>query len=194
MFVSVRQGAPDERLDAWRQHISEIFGPAWVHGGDPGAFRSGDIHVSGIGNLVVAQVSADSRTIVRISKAAAAASEQDFYKVKLQVSGSCVVEQQGTETSLKPGDLALFDARRPYRFAYRGHFSSVFVMLPPRLLPFNLKSLEQAGVVPVSGQRGLGAVISAFLAQLGRELGSPRTSTALTSRCRTLRPCSRSPT
>lgn len=172
MFVSVRQGTPDQRLNAWRDHLFEIFGPSQVHGVDRGAFRSGDIHVGDIGNLVVAQVSADPTVIVHTARAVAAAREPDFYKVKLQVSGCCLVEQQGTEAALKPGDLALFDARRPYRFAYQGSYRAVFVLLPPRLLPFSPRSLEQAGVVRVSGQQGLGAVVSAFLAQLGREVGS----------------------
>lgn len=172
MFVSARQGTPDQRLDAWREHISEIFGPCRVNGVDPAAFRGGDIHVSSVGSLVVAQVSADPTVVDRTAKAAAADHEPDFFKVKLQVSGSCVVKQQGTEAALKPGDFALLDARRPYRFAYQGSYRALFVMVPPPLLPFSAKIMEQAGVMPVSGQEGLGALVSAFLAQLGRQLGS----------------------
>lgn len=170
MFVSVRQGTPDQRLDAWRHYVSEMFGPTGVHGVDRWVFRSGDISAGGIGSLVVAQVSADPTVVSWTAKAAAAAPQPDFFKVKVQVSGSSVVEQHGRQALLKPGDLALFDARRPYRFAYQGRYRAVFIKVPITLLPLDSKSLEQAGVVPVPGQAGVGALVSAFLTQLGSQL------------------------
>jgi AraC-like DNA-binding protein len=83
-----------------------------------------------------------------------------------------VVAQEGRETALKPGDFTLFDARRSYRLAYEDRYSAVFVLLPPKLLPFSQKRLEQVEMVPVLGQQGLGALVATFLTRLAKEAES----------------------
>jgi AraC-like DNA-binding protein len=100
----------------------------------------------------------------------AAAPEPDFYKVALQIHGSCVLGQDGKEAALEPGDFSIFDGRRPFRLTYHRPYRALLVMIPPKLLPISEKRIAQIGAVRMSGRQGLEGLVSTFLTRLEKEV------------------------
>jgi AraC-like DNA-binding protein len=169
MLVSVQQGNPVERLAAWRHRVSQTLWPAEVLVNDEAGFHGGTIRMSNIGSLMASHVSADAEVLVRSPHAVATAPGPDFYKLTLQIQGTCVLEQGGKEALLRPGDFAIFDTRRPYSLAYEKRYRNLFLMVPPELLPFDEGCMERVGAVRMQGQRGLEALVSGFLGRLSSE-------------------------
>jgi AraC-like DNA-binding protein len=165
VLVSARQGKPGEHLEAWRHHITGVFASATA--GSPTAITACSIRISGIGRLLVSEVSADAAVVT--PKTVSGAFEGNHYKVALQMQGNFLLEQDGRQTALEPGDFTFFDGRRPFRLAFADPYRTLFFALPPKLLPFDPKRMQQTGPARVSGRQGLGSLVSGFLTQLATE-------------------------
>src|SRR4029450_11706979 len=104
-----------DRFERWRQAVANTFVPLRC---DPTAdfapFNfSGRIRTLQLGAVQVSEVTATpllvERTAPLISR-----TDGDFFKVNLQLTGSCLLTQDGREAPLRPGDFAIYDTTRPY--------------------------------------------------------------------------------
>ena len=60
--------------------------------------------------------------------------KRQFFKFGLQVAGTSVVEQDGRQARLVPGDLVIYDTSRPYRIVCDEQFRMTVAMFPRRLV------------------------------------------------------------
>jgi AraC-like DNA-binding protein len=165
VFVSERQAKPGVHLDAWRHHITEVFASATA--GPPTAITACSIKVRGIGHLRVSEVSADAGVVTQ--KTVSGAFEGNHCKVALQLQGNFLLEQEGRQAALEPGDFTFFDGRRPFRLAFEDRYRTLFFALPANLLSFDPQRMQQTGPALVSGRQGLGNLVSGFLTRLATE-------------------------
>ncbi|WP_242905700.1 helix-turn-helix domain-containing protein [Actinomadura terrae] len=163
-----------ERFDFWSSTVSEMFVPLRTDPADCEAF-DGYMRGSELGSLKVAEVSATPH-LVRRTDALIARSDPGHYKLGVQLTGRCVLTQDGREAPLSPGDLTIYDTTRPYTLAFDGSYRQLVLMFPRRLLCLPEDAVAGVTATRFSGRRGLGALLSAFLVQLAQhldELGDP---------------------
>lgn len=97
---------------------------------------------------------------------------QDTYLGVMLLSGSYMLEQNGRETFLKPGDMAIYDATRPHRIQCSQPFSKLIVTIPRTLMRSRLAGVEHCTALQIPGDAGIGAVAGGFIRNAARQAGA----------------------
>ena len=93
----------------------------------------------------------------------------EMCKIDLPVDGGGLVEQDGRQAVLRPGDFALVDLSRPARWAMSPR-RVIAVVFPVALLPVRAEDLRRLAAVAVPGDRGAGALVSPLATRLVEHL------------------------
>ena len=123
--------------------------------------------------MLVSRVSADPHLAVR-TRRAIALRDVSYYKVGLLTKGSCRLSQQGREALLRPGDLAIYDCRRPYTMDFGERHEMSFLMFPSDRLRLPPAAVDQVLVTPVSSDDCTGSLVAPFLGRLVANLEQSR--------------------
>ncbi|HEY7986096.1 MAG TPA: helix-turn-helix domain-containing protein [Methylophilaceae bacterium] len=99
-------------------------------------------------------------------------SSQDTYLGVVLLSGSYVLEQNGRETFLNPGDMAIYDATRPHRLQCSREFSKIIVTIPRSEMRARLAGVEHCTALHIPGDSGVGAVASRFIRSAAEQAAS----------------------
>jgi len=157
-----------ERFEFWRSSVSEMFVPLRTDTTRPDHF-DGRIRGCELGALKVVEVAATSH-VVRRTGAQIAQSDPGYYKLGVQLSGYCLLTQDGREAALVPGDFTIYDTTRPYTLAFDDAYRQLVLMVPRRLLHLPEEAIAGITATRISGRQGVGALLSPFLVQLARNL------------------------
>jgi AraC-like DNA-binding protein len=170
--ADIAVGAARERggFDLFRDATPEPFNALLATRSEPRAF-AGTIAHAELGPLVLAQIATDTHGVGRTNCLTGLA-DPDRYRLIVQIAGTTVLRQDAREALLTPGDLAFYDARRPYELRYDAPFQ-MNVLVPPRaLLQVPESSLRMLTCRRITGETGLGALIGPFVTGLTRQVGS----------------------
>ncbi|MGP1716534.1 MAG: helix-turn-helix domain-containing protein [Methylophilus sp.] len=96
--------------------------------------------------------------------------ELDNYFAVLLLKGRYVLQQQGREVFLKPGDMTLYDATRPHRIHCPEAFSKLIVAIPRALLHRQLPVAGHYTAMRLHGEQGMGAMLSPLIQNLSQQL------------------------
>jgi len=118
-----------------------------------------------LGDLQVSRVAADPHLAAR-TKRLISARDEDYFKVGLVTHGACRLSQGGKEITLFPGDLAIYDCRRPYTMAFDDWFDMSFLMFPCQRLRLPPAAIDRALATRVSSSECTGSLVVPFLARL----------------------------
>ena len=88
---------------------------------------------------------------------------QDNYLGVILLSGNYLLEQNGRETFLNPGDMAVYDATRPHRIQCTRAFSKLIITIPRPMLRDRLAGVEHCTALRIPGDSGIGAVAASFI-------------------------------
>jgi len=88
---------------------------------------------------------------------------QDNYFGVILLSGNYLLEQNGRETFLNPGDMAIYDATRPHRIKCTCAFSKLIVTIPRPMLRDRLAGVEHCTALRIPGDTGTGAIAANFI-------------------------------
>lgn len=88
---------------------------------------------------------------------------QDAYFAVILLAGDYLLEQDGREAFLKPGDMVIYDATRPHRVHCPRSFAKLIVSIPRPMLRERIAGVESCTARPISGMSGMGAVASSFV-------------------------------
>ncbi|MFC6882249.1 MULTISPECIES: helix-turn-helix domain-containing protein [Actinomadura] len=168
LLIRTSDLVPSERFEFWRSAVSEMFVPLRTDAARPERF-DGSMRGFELGALKVAEVAAGPH-VVRRTGALIARSDPGHYKLGVQLRGYCVLTQDGREAPLVPRDLAVYDTTRPYTLAFDDAYRQLVLMFPRRLLRLPDEAVAGITATRISGRRGLGAVLSPFLAGLAGHL------------------------
>lgn len=155
-----------ERFARWRHWVSGTFVPLECAPVSRQPFN-GVLAAWALGELRVSRVHADPHLAARTRHLIASQSrDYDYFKVGLLTHGSCQLSQNGRETTLLPGDLAIYDCRRPYTMAFRERFAMSFLMFPCHRLRLPPAAIEQVLVTQVSSSESTCSLVAPFLRRL----------------------------
>jgi AraC-like DNA-binding protein len=163
--------AEADRFDQWRHWISATFVPLECAQVSREPFR-GEVAYWELGELLVSRVGADPHLASR-SRRMISTRDAGYYKVGLLTRGSCQLTQEGREAVLRPGDLAIYDCRRPYTMAFNEPHEMSFLMFPCDRLRLPPAAVDHVLVTPVSSTESTGSLVAAFLRQLVANLERP---------------------
>ena len=162
------------RPDYWQEVVGDalcplelrIPGPEHV----PDRLLVGEAGPVGVAELTASLPGAAARTGAHVSR-----SRDDLCKIDLFAGGHGVIEQDGRQAALAPGDFALVDLGRPARWA-NAPARMIAVTFPRTLLPL---SPDRLTGVRIRGDEGLAALVSGLVRTLpgrldrnGARLGS----------------------
>jgi AraC-like DNA-binding protein len=100
------------------------------------------------------------------------AAETDGYQIKFSIAcEQLVVEQDGRQADLRPGDFAIADLTRPSSETGVGRLPKRLVSLkvPRALLPLAPREIARLTAVRMSGRDGSGALVSTLLRRMVRD-------------------------
>ena len=121
-----------DSFEAWKSLVSSAFVPLHSEPVRAGAF-AGSIAGSQFGSVGVMQVEATAHA-VRRTENQLAAGDAPHFKLNLQLSGHGMLLQDGRETLLRPGELAIYDTQRPYTLMFEEDFKTLVLMFPQHQL------------------------------------------------------------
>src|SRR5690242_13390752 len=171
--------SPADRLD----FVREMTAATWVPmdcraiGDRAGSVKANyveEFRASGLGAMQVVVMDVMPISVHRTPELISQ-EDPDLLKLVLVRGGnSCVVAQDGRQTSVSVGEFAIYDTRRPYEVVCgtSGDWPTQMMtfMFPPSLLPLSRNRLKQLCAVGFRASAGLGDVTSQFLLQLARNI------------------------
>jgi AraC-like DNA-binding protein len=159
---------PKTRRDYWQHVIEGALGPLDVR--VDGGLDSGDrLRVGEAGAVRVLELAVSNRRVAERAQTHIRRLDLDVCEIEVHASGHGVVEQNGREARLAPGDFALLDLSRPCRCDYSSA-EFVAVVFPRALLPLRPDELARLTGARIPGDRGLGALTSSLARQLPKRL------------------------
>ncbi|OMH34098.1 helix-turn-helix domain-containing protein [Tersicoccus sp. Bi-70] len=153
---------------AWRSLVSSSFVPLETDPVRPGPF-SGRLGGQVLRDVGLMRVEAGPHTVRRTPGLVASAPAAN-YKLNLQLSGHGLLLQDGRETVLRPGDLAIYDTERPYTLTFDGDFETLVLMFPHKLLGLAAEDVRQVTAVRMDAGQRLGRAVAPFLNQIAAML------------------------
>jgi AraC-like DNA-binding protein len=84
--------------------------------------------------------------------------------------GSCRLIQDGHEALLRPGDLTIYDCRRPYTMSFAEAHEISFLMFPTDRLRLPATAVERVLATPVPSSDSTASLVAPFLRRLVRNL------------------------
>ncbi len=96
----------------------------------------------------------------------------DNYLAVVLLSGNYLLEQNGREVFLKPGDMAIYDATRPHRIQSSTGFSKLLVSIPRTVMRDRIAGVEHCTALQVSGKTGMGAIATRFIQSAASQVGN----------------------
>ena len=128
-----------ERFSYWRELICDTF--VGLDAERPGRGFTGTLESAPLGPLRLTEVRSVAQHVVRSPRQIERGRGDDVL-VSVQRSGRGLVRQDGREALLRPGELALYDAARPYTLTFDAPFAQAVFQLPRALLTERLGGLD----------------------------------------------------
>ncbi len=160
--------APRERLAYWREAICDAVVHVDVEPLNNTPSFYSRLDTTSAGSVQLTRLIADAQRVHRSPRQIAKSCAEE-YLVDLVVSGDHVASQDGRESILSAGDLTLYDATRPYWLhteGHTGHIEHVVLRVPRALLDSRCSGLDRMTAVTVSGRKGMGPLVAAYLGTL----------------------------
>lgn len=152
----------------FRVAVSDSFVPLQVSSSGADKFR-GVIRSASVDDIHVTDLRATPQIVERTPELIARA-DRSFFKLSLMLAGTGMLIQDGREAVVKAGDLAVYDTDRPYSLVFDDEFRTMVFMFPKHLLSLPPDLVGQLTAVRISGQDGLGSMVTPYLSQLATNL------------------------
>jgi len=168
-LIRIEDGTPRARLDRFRAALADTIAPFSVSV-EAGPELRAQVLNGRVGSVELTKVTAPPMQASRTS-GHIRVSDPDEVKIDVQVRGKSVFAQDTREAALAPGDLTFMDLSRPIRLSGRdGEQEIIAIRFPRSALALRQSDLDRLTAVPISGQDGLGAPISALAHHMARSL------------------------
>lgn len=153
--------AASESFDFWRCALNESFVPM-----DAGPVRGKEFHgllrTEHVGAVQVSEIATGAHLVYR-TRRLINSSDEEYYKLSLQLRGSCTLTQDGRDVALGPSDFAIYDTTRPFRLAFDDNNSQLVLMLPRKLLRVPDRKVAEVTAQRIPSRQGVGALLAPFL-------------------------------
>lgn len=143
-------------IDQWRKLIGSTFAALNITAPDEAQFRA-QLRTVELDDVHVFDMTTDAHSVVRSAELV----EQDqgkYFKLSLQLDGECELSQDGRRCTLRPGDLGLYVAYRPYRLDYAGPQRCMVMTFPQSVVNLTPAQVELVTARRITQDHGLGRV------------------------------------
>ncbi|MCG2622441.1 helix-turn-helix domain-containing protein [Arthrobacter sp. I2-34] len=154
-------------LTEWRRTVASLLLPLDIQTDDEN-FRA-RIDAITVNGIRLFTVSASRHWLERTRRLASAGADP-FFSISVQLEGTSTISQHGHHDVLMPGDFTVYDSTVPYERRFEADSSSLVVMFPQQLINLPPKALAGIAGLRISGAEGFGAIVSAFLVGVARNL------------------------
>jgi AraC-like DNA-binding protein len=151
------------RHEYWQHLMHEMLVPMDLRLTEPG-FRS-RVVAGDAGAAQIFELSITAGEAVRTPRLIRR-SDPGLCKIDVSVQGETLIEQDGRQALLTPGDFAFVDLSRPARWMNAASARVVAVSFPRTLLPLRDRDLRTLTGTRVPGDGGPGALVSTLARQL----------------------------
>jgi AraC family transcriptional activator of tynA and feaB len=153
--------APHQRYDWLREVICREYTNVDIISRGHGQLFQ-DFIIYPWGNLQLSTIQSSAISLQRLPKEPYLISQDAYFAVML-LSGDYLLEQNGREVFLRPGDMAIYDATRPHRIHCPGDFSKLIISIPRSLFRDKVPGIDRCTALRISGANGIGSIASNFL-------------------------------
>lgn len=88
----------------------------------------------------------------------------DAYLMVMLLSGGYLMQQNGRDVLLQPGDMTLYDATRPHRVHCQGESTEViYLSIPRTLFRDRVSGIDNCTALRIPGTQGIGSIAANFL-------------------------------
>jgi AraC-like DNA-binding protein len=165
-----------DQFDSWCHVVSQTYVPLVGTAHTKDTPFGGELVSQSVGSTQISEVSGGACSIARTIKTIRQ-SDPGLLKLGLQLSGYCVLTQDGRETALAPGDFALYDTQREYQLSFDAMFRCLIVMFPRDLVPLRVEELNQFTARRLCGRQGVGGLVAPLLLNMGNQMRKNELST-----------------
>ncbi|MGZ5013917.1 MAG: AraC-like ligand-binding domain-containing protein [Methylobacter sp.] len=150
-----------ERVDWLREVICreyanvEIISPAHAN-------LSQELAIYPWGSLQLSTIQSSAISLERLSREPHLNSQDAYFAVML-LSGDYLLEQNGREVLLQPGDMTIYDATRPHRIHCPGEFTKLILSIPRIVLRDRVAGIDRCTALRIPGTQGIGCIAANFL-------------------------------
>ncbi|MEE1760618.1 helix-turn-helix domain-containing protein [Streptomyces sp. SP18BB07] len=162
------EGTAGERLAYWRDAVSQNLVPLEVRPRESADF-SASLHAVRVGQVQMSVISAAPHSIAR-TRRHIASDAPDFLQLTLQLTGRGVLTQRDRQAQVGPGELVIYDTRRPFTYDLDQSHSGLVLMFPQAMLQLGERDLARVTATPVPCHDGLGQVVLPLLHGLARQM------------------------
>lgn len=144
-------------------------------------WMSNDTHMQGryrghsLGALTIASSSAPHRVWNRTEEHVRTLPDDDIIAIQI-ASGSAAMQQANREVLLQAGDIALYDAGRPFRHEFFGG-DAYALRIPRKLLLSRLPNAESLTNIKIGDRTGMPLIIGGMLREASERLSSANPAT-----------------
>lgn len=153
-------------LSEWREVAGSRFVPLLLTAGN--GFH-GSIRWRYIDDTCISEITASPHRVLR-TPALISDTDPKHLKLSLQLEGAGLVAQDGREAVLRPGDLAIYDTSRPYTLDFTDDVRCLVMAFPQSVFEVPASLTRKITAVRLSGDEGVGSVISPFMRHLAENL------------------------
>jgi len=164
--LDLGDGPPRRRMERWNEALSDVFTAKTCRALAEEPYEARMRWRRWAAGLTVARVRAAPAYVEHAVTHGASAADRAFL-VHLQLDGVTLNRQDGHEALLAPGDFALFDTSRPYTIHFEAPADVLVMRLPWHEALRVLPDAEDKVSTRIGGDRGGGALFSAFAMRLG---------------------------
>lgn len=152
----------------FRTAVSESFVPLQVTTDHPDPF-CGTIEHTVADSVHFSIVEATDHLVER-TPALIATRRRRFYKVGVQLEGTGILVQDGRETLLRPGSMAIYDTDRPYSLGFEARFRTLVMMFPAHLVDLPLDAVGELTATPLERSGAVGGLVAPHLTNVAADL------------------------
>jgi AraC-like DNA-binding protein len=146
--------------------MSETFVPLTVGQVEPDRF-GGFIRSNWIGRLMIAEVASTAQDIRRTRRLISQA-DAEYFQIAMVARGVGWVEQDDRQAELHPGDCAVYETTRPFRWAFDRDWDAWVFTFPRQSVRLSEAERRLLTARRLDGRAGITGVVSRFLLDLGR--------------------------
>ncbi|MGP9650253.1 AraC family transcriptional regulator [Arthrobacter sp. MYb229] len=166
--VSMYQIQHVDSFSAWSRLISDAFVQLRSEQVTAGHF-SASLGVNMLGNIGLMRVNSKAHTVLR-TEDLTSTGDGEFYKVSYQLAGHGLLIQDGRETVLAPGDLAIYDTQRPYTLSFDQAASLMVVLIPHHQFRLSRHQVGEITATRMEAGHPLTGTVTPLLRHLGENL------------------------
>ncbi|KUM29958.1 hypothetical protein AQ436_10000 [Arthrobacter sp. EpRS66] len=157
-----------DSFTAWSRLISDAFVQLRSEQVTGGHFAA-SLGVNMLGDIGLMRIHARPHAVQRTMDLTNSG-DGEFYKVSYQLDGYGLLIQDGRETVLSPGDLAIYDTQRPYTLAFDKPATVVVALIPHQQFKLSTQQVGQVTALALKGNHPLSGTVAPLMEHLGANL------------------------